>query len=59
MTFPIELDLYCAGHTSRFLMLWLTFLPCILYRTCHLATPLAGAIISISLLGTSPLPRLY
>lgn len=33
-------------------MLWLAFLPCIVYQTCHWATPIVGAVISLSLLGT-------
>lgn len=48
--FKTPIPLSWTRHTSRFLMLWLTFLPCILYRTCHFATPLAGFIISVSLL---------
>lgn len=48
--FKTPIPLSWTRHTSRFLMLWLTFLPCILYRTCHLGTPLAGFIIAVSLL---------
>lgn len=39
------------GHTSRFLMLWLFFLPSIIYKSCHTATPAVAAIISVALLG--------
>lgn len=48
--FKTPIPLSWTRHTSRFLMIWLTFLPFILYRTCHWGTPVAGAIIAFSLL---------
>eukprot|EP00884_Botryococcus_braunii_P014320 jgi/Botrbrau1/2288/Bobra.101_2s0111.1 len=46
---PIPLSY--TRHTSRFLIMWLTFLPFALYSTCGWATILATSVIAFLLLG--------
>ena len=40
-----------AGHTSRFLVIWVAFLPFTLYNTCRWATVPISAIVAFLLLG--------
>lgn len=40
-----------AGHTSRFLVIWLAVLPFLLFSSCKYATAPVAAIVSFLLLG--------
>lgn len=41
----------CCRHTSRFLVIWLGFLPFTLWRACHWVMVPAAVLISFLLLG--------